>query len=256
MGMDDLHRQVAQAALDAAAEHGFALAGGNALLAHQIGNRLTYDVDLFTNRADGVGAAADGVEAALRAAGFRADRVDKTAGLTDIFGAEMGAALAEWIVVTADGRRMSLQMAYFDRGREPVIMEIGPVLDLEDVLGGKANALASRIEPRDYVDTATALERYRPAQLIGFGRRIDPGLRDQDYADAGRRLDDLSDRRFTASGLGFRDIARVRERFAAWPRTAAEAARQLARERQYETAGQQGQAERGIEPDGESEIGS
>jgi hypothetical protein len=254
--MDDLHRQVAQAALDAAAEHGFALAGGNALLAHQIGNRLTYDVDLFTNRADGVGAAADGVEAALRAAGFRADRVDKTAGLTDIFGAEMGAALAEWIVVTADGRRMSLQMAYFDRGREPVIMEIGPVLDLEDVLGGKANALASRIEPRDYVDTATALERYRPAQLIGFGRRIDPGLRDQDYADAGRRLDDLNDRRFTASGLGFRDIARVRERFAAWPRTAAEAARQLARERQYETAGQQGQAERGIEPDGESEIGS
>ena len=256
MGMDDLHRQVAQAALDAAAEHGFALAGGNALLAHQIGNRLTYDVDLFTNRADGVGAAADGVEAALRAAGFRADRVDKTAGLTDIFGAEMGAALAEWIVVTADGRRMSLQMAYFDRGRKPVIMEVGPVLDLEDVLGGKANALASRIEPRDYVDTATALERYRPAQLIGFGRRIDPGLRDQDYADAGRRLDDLSDRRFTASGLGFRDIARVRERFAAWPRTAAEAARQQARERQYETAGQQWQAERGIETDGESEIGS
>jgi hypothetical protein len=254
--MDDLHRQVAQAALDAAAEHGFALAGGNALLAHQIGNRLTYDVDLFTNRANGVGAAADGVEAALRAAGFRADRVDKTAGLTDIFGAEMGAALAEWIVVTADGRRMSLQMAYFDRGREPVIMEVGPVLDLEDVLGGKANALASRIEPRDYVDTATALERYRPAQLIGFGRRIDPGLRDQDYADAGRRLDDLSDRRFTASGLGFRDIARVRERFAAWPRTAAEAARQQARERRYETAGQQWQAERGIDSDGESEIGS
>jgi hypothetical protein len=254
--MDDLHRQVAQAALDAAAEHGFALAGGNALLAHQIGNRLTYDVDLFTNGAIGVGAAADGVEAALRAAGFRADRVDKTAGLTDIFGAEMGAALAEWIVVTADGRRMSLQMAYFDRGREPVIMEVGPVLDLEDVLGGKANALASRIEPRDYVDTATALERYRPAQLIGFGRRIDPGLRDQDYADAGRRLDDLSDRRFTASGLGFRDIARVREGFAAWPRTAAEAARQQARERRYETAGQQWQAERGIDSDGESEIGS
>jgi hypothetical protein len=36
MGMDDLHRQVAQAALDAAAEHGFALAGGNAALAHTV----------------------------------------------------------------------------------------------------------------------------------------------------------------------------------------------------------------------------
>ena len=256
MGMDDLHRRVTQVALDAAAEHGFALAGGNALLAHQLGNRPTYDVDLFTNRADGVGAAADGVAAALRAAGFRADRVDKATGLTDIFGSELGAGLAEWIVTTADGRRMTVQLAYFDRGREPVVMEIGPVLDLEDVLGGKTNALASRIEPRDYVDTATALERYRPAQLIGFGKRIDPGLRDQDYADAGRRLDELSDRRFTAFGLGFRDIARVRERFTAWPRTAAEAARQQARERQHKTSGQQWQAEGGIEADGESEIGS
>lgn len=256
MGMDDLHRQVAQAALDAAAEHGFALAGGNALLAHQLGNRPTQDVDLFTNRAHGVEASADGVEAALRAAGFRADRVDKTAGLTDIFGSEMGASLAEWAVIAADGRRMTLQMAYFDRGREPVVMEIGPVLALEDVLGGKANALASRIEPRDYVDTANALERYRPAQLIGFGKRIDPGLHDEDYADAGRRLDELSNRRFTAFGLHFRDIARVRERFAAWPRTAAEAARQQAGEQPREAAGQQRKAERNTGPDREFEIGS
>ena len=254
--MDDLHRQVAQVALDAAAEHGFALAGGNALLAHELGNRPTQDVDLFTNRADGVEAAADGVEAALRAAGFRADRVDKPAGLTDIFGSEMRAGLAEWAVIAADGRRMTLQMAYFDRGREPVVMEIGPVLDLEDVLGGKTNALASRIEPRDYVDTASALERYRPAQLIGFGKRIDPGLRDEDYADAGRRLDELSNRRFTVFGLHFRDIARVRERFAAWPRTAAEAARQQAGEQPHEAAEQQRQAERNIGPDREFEVGS
>jgi Nucleotidyl transferase AbiEii toxin, Type IV TA system len=256
MGIDSLHRLVAQVVLDAAAGHGFALAGGNALLAHQLGNRPTQDVDLFTNRADGVEAAIGGVEGALRAAGFRTDRVDRTAGLTDVFGSEMGAGLAEWIVIAADGRRMTLQMAYFDRGREPVVMEIGPVLDLEDVLGGKTNALASRVEPRDYVDIATALERYRPAQLIGFGKRIDAGLRDEDYADAGRRLDQLSDRRFTAFGLGFRDIDRVRERFAAWPRTAAEAARQQAAERQYEIAGQQRQAERNMEADREFEIGS
>lgn len=231
MGIDDLHRQVARIALDAAAEHGFALAGGNALLAHQIGNRPTQDVDLFTNRAGGVEAAADGVEAALRAAGFRTGRVDQAAGLTDIFGAEMGTGLAEWAVAAADGRQMTLQLAYFGRGREPVVTEIGPVLDLEDVLGGKANALASRVEPRDYVDTANALRRYRPAQLIGFGKRIDPGLRDEDYADAGRRLDELSDRRFAAFGLNSRGVVRLRERFAIWPRTAAEAARQQAGER-------------------------
>jgi hypothetical protein len=230
MAIDHLHRQVARAALDAAAEHGFALAGGNALLAYEVGNRPTQDVDLFTDQAGGVEAAAAGVEAALQADGFRTERVDKTAGLTDVFGPGMGTGLAEWIVSAPGGRRMTLQMSHFDRGREPVSMDVGPVLDLEDVLGGKVNALASRVEPRDYVDTANALERYRPAQLIGFGKRIDPGLRDEDYAEAGRRLDQLSDRRFIASGLTARDIARVRERFARWPHTAAEAARQQAAE--------------------------
>ena len=232
MAIDHLHQQVTQIVLRAAAEHGFALAGGNALLAHEVGNRATQDVDLFTNRAGGVDAAAEGVEAALRAAGFRADRVDKTAGLTDIFGPEMGTGLAEWVVSAPGGGQMTLQMSYFDRGREPVSMDVGPVLDLEDVLGGKVNALASRVEPRDYVDTAHALERYRPAQLIGFGKRIDPGLRDEDYAEAGRRLGKLSDRRFIAFGLSARDIARLRQRFARWPQTAAEAARQQAEEQQ------------------------
>jgi hypothetical protein len=92
------------------------------------------------------------------------------------------------------------------------------VLDLQDVLGSKVCALASRVEPRDYADTAAALERYRPAQLIGFAKRLDPGLTDRDFADAGRRLDELSDRRFAASGLSPQQITRLRERFATWPR--------------------------------------
>jgi uncharacterized protein YjiS (DUF1127 family) len=66
------------------------------------------------------------------------------------------------------------------------------------------------------VDTAAALERYRPAQLIGLARRLDPGLTDR---DAGRRLDELSDRRFTAYGLSPQEIAELRERFATWPRS-------------------------------------
>ena len=35
---------------------------------------------------------------------------------------------------------MLLQLAYFDRASLPVIMEIGPVLDLQDVVGGKVAA--------------------------------------------------------------------------------------------------------------------
>ena len=218
MPVSGLHRQLATIALGAAARYGFALAGGNALIAHGVVNRFTADVDLFTDEEASVAAAAEAVEAALAAAGFQAERRDKTGGLADIF-PDIGEGLAEWIVTAPTGEQTMLQMAYFERDRRPVTMDVGPVLSLEDVLGSKVCALASRVEPRDYVDTAAALERYSPTQLIGFARRLDPGLTDRDFADAGRRLDELSDRRFTAFGLSPQETAGLRRRFATWPRT-------------------------------------
>jgi hypothetical protein len=112
-----------------------------------------------------------------------------------------------------------LQMAYFDRTRGPVTMDVGPVLDLEDLAGSKVCALASRVEPRDYVDTAAALQHYTPDQLISFARRLDPGLEDRDFSDAGTQLDRMPDGLFTRYGLTPADVARLREQFAVWPRT-------------------------------------
>src|SRR5215470_9820331 len=85
MPVSDLHGQVAAVALGAAAGHGFALGGGNALLAHGVITRPTQDVDLFTDQEHGVEAGASAVDAALRGAGYRVDRRDKAAGLGDIF---------------------------------------------------------------------------------------------------------------------------------------------------------------------------
>lgn len=115
---------------------------------------------------------------------------------------------------------MMLQLVYFERHGEPVAMEIGPVLDLEDVAGGKVCALASRVEPRDFADTARMLERYSPADLIGFARRLDPGLTGRDFAEAGRQLDQMDDEAFARYGLSPRDVAILRVQFAGWPRTA------------------------------------
>jgi hypothetical protein len=99
-----------------------------------------------------------------------------------------------------------------------VLMDIGPVLDLDDVVGGKVCALASRVEPRDYVDTAAALDRYTREQIIGFARRLDPGLTDRDFAEAAARLDQWGDGVFASFGLGPGEIAELRKRFADWPR--------------------------------------
>ncbi len=218
MPVDDVHRDVAAIALRAAGQHGFALGGGNALIAHGIISRPTEDVDLVTNEDDGVKAAAGAVGEALQAAGYEAERRDTAGGLADVFYG-MGDGLAEWIVTAPDGAQSRLQMAHFDRGRRPVTMDVGPVLDLEDVIGSKVCALASRVEPRDYIDTAAALQRYTVDQLISFARRLDPGLEDRDFADAGTQLDRMPDGVFTRYGLTPQDVARLRDRLAAWPRS-------------------------------------
>jgi hypothetical protein len=217
MPVSEFHAAVAAIALRAAAPHGFALAGGNALIAHGIIERPTQDVDVFSDEEGGVEAAAGTVEAALRGAGFRAERRDDADGLADVFYG-IGEGLAEWVITAPDGDQIMLQMAYFDRARPPVIMDVGPVLDLEDVVGGKVCALASRAEPRDYIDTAAALDCYSIEEMIGFARRLDPGLTGEDFADAGRRLDMWGDGVFRPYGLGPQDVARLRMRFAAWPR--------------------------------------
>ena len=56
----------------------------------------------------------------------------------------MGYGLAEWLYDPPGGREVTLQMSYFDRVREPVVMDIGPVLDLADLVGWKTVAVISR----------------------------------------------------------------------------------------------------------------
>jgi hypothetical protein len=217
MPLRELHRRVAAIALRAAARHGFAL-GGNALIAYGVISRPTQDVDLVTNQEAGVAAAARLVETALRQEGFAVIRPDSSSELADLFPG-LGDELAEWHVTAPDGHGTELQLAYFERSHNPVLMDVGPVLDLEDVAGSKVCALAGRAYSRDYVDTAALLGRWTPAELIGFARRLDPGLDSRDLADVASRLDRIPDTAFTPFGLSLRDVARLRERFADWPRT-------------------------------------
>ncbi len=217
MPFSAFQRDVAAAALKAAAAYGFVLGGGNALILHGIVDRYTADVDLVTDRGDGVTAAAGAVEAALRDAGFRAERQDGGSGLGEVFcGFDEG--LVEWVVTGPGGDQTILQIAHFDRNRDPVPMDVGPVLNPLDAIASKVRAFATRAEERDAIDVAALLERYTVSQLIALARQLEPGLEDEDFADAGRRLDRLSDTVFRRYGLGPEDVARLRERFADWPR--------------------------------------
>ena len=54
-------------------------------------------------------------------------------------------------------------------------------------------------------------------QIVGFARRLDPGLTDRDFAEAAERLDGWGDGVFASFGLGAEGIAELRARFAACP---------------------------------------
>ncbi|GAA4216210.1 nucleotidyl transferase AbiEii/AbiGii toxin family protein [Actinocatenispora rupis] len=210
-------RDVARLVLDVACEHGFALAGGHALAAHDVIHRPTEDVDLFTATDGAVRRAAVAVEAALTDAGYTVEPVDDVDDLSDLIDG-FAADIAEYEVSCGENM-MRLQLARFDRRHEPVMMAIGPVLHLDDVLATKVAALATRAEPRDYIDVAAALDTRTREQLLELAAAADPAIGPDEYADAMVRLDRLAD-------VVFRDVYRLdqvqidalRARFADWPR--------------------------------------
>jgi hypothetical protein len=224
MGMLARHRQVAEIVLGAASGYLVALGGGNALLAHEVSDRPTQDIDVFFGRTDDLAEATPAIEAALAAAGYGVESVDKTGGLTEIW-EDAGEGLAEWEVTTPDGEHVvQVQAGHFEVLAKPVKMKgIGPVLALDDIAGHKACAMATRAVARDFVDIAALQEyreKYRWARLIELARERDPGLELADFAEAVRRFDRLADDRFARLLPRGRDVEWLRYHFGDWPRRA------------------------------------
>lgn len=219
MRLDPFQAGIARIALEVAAAHRFALAGSNALAVHGIIARPTEDVDLFTDTDDGVALVAAQVVNALTTAGYTVCAItgSGSGGLGEVFDG-FSQDMAEY-EVSKDGRTAGLQLVRFDRHHSPVAMEIGPVLHVADVLGSKVAAMATRAEPRDYIDVSNALLTYSRQQLVDLAREADPDLVDAEIADAMRRLDRLDDSVFTEQyRLSAARVRRIRAAFSAWPR--------------------------------------
>jgi predicted nucleotidyltransferase component of viral defense system len=145
------------------------------------------------------------------AAAFQLAELDQTF-------AGFGDDLAE-LEIRDDQHIVRLQLARFDRHRAPVSMEIGPVLHLDDVLGSKLAAMATRAEPRDYIDVAAALQVRNTDQLLQLARQADPAISDDELHAAMTRLDRLDDTVFTdLYHLSKDEVDALRITFANWPR--------------------------------------
>lgn len=167
MGLDPFQEDVARIALQAAGEHGFALAGANALVAHGIVQRDTQDVDLFSDETGGPGAVTGAVRAALEAAGYEVQVTRPP---------ELNVGEFTRLVVRRGDDAVQLDMARDWRKWPPVQLQVGPVLHVDDAVSSKVTAMVGRRAPRDFIDVGAAVAHgYSRAELMRLAFTRDPG---------------------------------------------------------------------------------
>jgi hypothetical protein len=121
-------------------------------------------------------------------------------------------------VATPDGRTVDMDLAVDWRDREPVTLEIGPVLSIDDAVGSKVGALYSRTEARDYidVDAIRATGRFSDVELIAAAVSRDDGFDVLMFASQLQQVQRITPDRFAEYGVDPAAVDALKDRFAAW----------------------------------------
>jgi Nucleotidyl transferase AbiEii toxin, Type IV TA system len=217
--VDPFHERVARIALRAAGRYGFVLGGGLALILHGVVNRPTEDIDLFGPDTTSVVEAATAVRVALQEAGIRVVEEVADSDLAAVIDG-MDYFMAEMIAYPddRDDGAVRVSLGHLGCTSSPVVLDVGPVMAMQDLMAWKVAALVNRAEERDFVDVAVFLADHDIDTLLAMARAVDPAMDDEDVARAGRRLDITPDRAFAGYGLGADEISKLRNRFIDWPR--------------------------------------
>lgn len=201
--MDAFQERLTRLGLEVLEAYGFALAGGFALQAHHLVERMSEDVDLFTDSwdPDRFTEAVDEVSKVYTDAGFTVTvgrRADTFARLHVSSDEPAGSATVD---LAADFRRF-----------EPVILTVGPVLSENDAVGSKVAAVFSRGEARDYIDLAGILRsgRHSVQDLVTFAQEVDGGFSRSMFAEALAAIDRFPDSVLAAYGLDQASVDEVR----------------------------------------------
>lgn len=203
-----MQREVTRIALARAAESGFALAGSGAIREHGVTDRPTEDIDLFTmaQDIDEFARAVDRVVAALRESGYEVEEARRVA------------QFARLHVSTADGLRLGVDMGVDWRENDPVGLDVGPVLSVEDAVGNKIAALYSRAEPRDYldVDAIRRWGRFTDEELVSAAAERDAGFEVTMFAQQLEAVRRVTPRDVERYDVGAEQLNGVKERCTQW----------------------------------------
>ncbi|MCD7438684.1 nucleotidyl transferase AbiEii/AbiGii toxin family protein [Streptomyces lincolnensis] len=205
MKLPPLHRRLLADALEAGEEYELALAGGFAVQAHGLVCRPSQDLDFATRHdasmPDIVSRLADGLQ-------------DKGWGVTVVDVRPLKARLLVTDPVGEEACEVDLLKEALSR--RPVVMEVGPVVDLEDLVVMKVHALGDRGLPRDVIDVHAACRYYSVIELEQLGLRDEAEF---DLVELRDRLESVvwvSDEEFAAYGLGSEEIVELRRWALEW----------------------------------------
>lgn len=205
---EDLQRKLTAAALSALDGRAFALAGSGAIREHGMVDRLTHDVDLFTNDPDPAAfeSAVDHLANEMKRVGHNVEQVRRSP------------QFAQLRIITPEGRSVDMDLAVDWREKEPVALSIGPVLSLEDAVGSKLSALYTRNEARDYidVDSIRASGRFTDGELINAAMERDAGFEVEMFSQQLDLIDRIEPRRFEEYGIDVVQLDAIKDRFTRW----------------------------------------
>jgi predicted nucleotidyltransferase component of viral defense system len=200
--VDNLHRQLLQIGYGAGEDLGLVLAGGYAMVAHELLDRPSRDVDFATATAIPLPQVADRLAAAYEDVGFSVTVVEATPRMARMVVATGTTACEVDLLKEAIG--------------PPALLNVGPVLALDDAVGLKVRALHDRAAHRDFVDLFAANARRSWVEMEVLGARHTFEFSLEELALRLSAVDELDQRVFGSYGLDSLRIAQLRGWAADW----------------------------------------
>ena len=171
----------------------FGLAGGAALIARGVVDRLTEDLDYFTVDPGAVSQLADAIT-----------RVAKDAGL-DVRTIQSGGAFVR-LEIQRGSETCQVDLAQDVRIRPLETTGVGPVLALEELAADKVLAVFGRAEARDFVDLHALRARFGWSRLLAFAAEKDTGFDLDHFLAALGAFDRLETSEFPLGEDGYRAL--------------------------------------------------
>ncbi|GHA72548.1 hypothetical protein GCM10010372_84050 [Streptomyces tauricus] len=199
-GLPEHHRRLLADALTAGRPYGLALMGGYAIQAHGIVHRPSQDLDFATEHPAGMTEIVEQITGALTDKGWRITVVDV-------------APLKARFLATDPATDATCEVDLLKEvlWRPPVVMDIGPVLDLDDLIGTKVRALGDRGLARDAIDVHAARDLYSLAELETLAARRPDEFDLTELHDRLESLEWISDAEFEAYGMDSAHITQLRQ---------------------------------------------